>query len=115
MSSLTPPETLHKLEDYALPKTPYDTSKSHRFTKSPRRDIGFEASKKAHEPEPGKYSSSAQSTFKRYWQRASGKFFSSARDTAIDQAIKKSRILPGPGAYFKAKSQCKVPLGKFEY
>ena len=107
------------MDDYQLPSTQLYLTRNHKFPTSPRRDIQHEARKRAKEPAPTAYSEDPQTTYKRLWQRSQGKFLYGQRNTVIDQVMKSSKTLPGPGSYFKTKKGEKpatkgLALGKFE-
>ena len=87
------------IDGYSAPKTTQYLDRVHKFPVEKRPDAMSIASKRSLEPDPAKYSPDVQTSFKRNWLTARGKFLGGKKITIIDQIMKQSKILPGPGQY----------------
>lgn len=108
------------MDAYKLPSTVHEDSRKYVFPKSVRRDIQYEAAKRAGEPSPSKYTLTDAMNFKRNWDKANGKFLNGKKVTLIDEVMKRNKNSPGPSEYFKNAQMINgsklknMPLGKFE-
>lgn len=103
---------------YKVAKTKHYITKSYSFSPSKdssRSKIDKEQSKY---PDPAKYGETLEQTFKKHWRKASGQFPKSPKKSYLDEIIKSSKKIPGPGSYNKLPKNVipsrKSPLGKFE-
>ena len=102
IESLLPEAKQWGLEGYHVPrKTQLFTTREHKVPTAKLRSLFTEAEKKAKDPGPSNYSPTSEQLTKRYWLKTTGKFARGKRQTLIDDVIKRSPAVPGPGAYNK--------------
>jgi hypothetical protein len=93
------------IDGYIIPKTNLYLKKDHKFPKEKRTDAMTIAMKRSQEPDPSKYSPDFQTTLKTNWVKSYGKFLTAKKKTIIDDVMKQSKTLPGPGDYFKEEKK----------
>ncbi|CAG9322589.1 unnamed protein product [Blepharisma stoltei] len=106
------------VEGYQVPKkcAVYIT-KEIKVPNAKKRDMFYDISKKEKEPSPITYAPSNEQVLKRYWDKATGRFRKAQRKTVIDEVMKLSPRVPGPGTYHvtergqSEKPKYKIPLG----
>ena len=107
-----------KMEGYNPPKTAVPLSKEYKIPEDKSRDIFATITKRAKDPDPATYAADKDKVYKRYWEKATGKFKKCRRNTFTEETIKISSRLPGPGAYMptpKGEPPKKTStLGKFK-
>ncbi|CAG9322919.1 unnamed protein product [Blepharisma stoltei] len=112
------------IEGYRVPsENNLYLTREHAFPKSPRADSYAIAKKRATEPDPTKYTLEYKEASKMNWEKSNGKFLYSKRETVIDEVMRKSASMPGPGAFWPKPTSKKakkpemptghVALGKF--
>lgn len=105
------------VEGYEVPrKTALYITKEYKIANAKKRDMFYDIQKREKEPGPITYAPTKEQLTKRNWEKASGKFHKAQRKTIIDEVMKLSPRVPGPGAYgVKERGQSekpqKVPLG----
>jgi hypothetical protein len=113
---------VHKIGDlkgYQLPSTPQYSPRSFKFPSEKKKDMVYEVSKRAKDPDPTLYSPKAEEIQKKFWNPSNGKFLQNRRTTFTEEAIKISKKIPGPGDYMpipkgQSLSMPRALLGKFE-
>ena len=100
------------LQGYTVAKTHHYITKEFKVPTGKRKDMYYEAAKRAKDPPPSHYAESHQDTVKRYWTKSSGKFSPAKRRTMIDELAGRTKSVPGPGAYFKRDKGQKEDLTK---
>lgn len=104
---------------YAVPKT-YDYTYhdiEYQFPKEKRQDAMTFAAKRAKEPDPTKYAGDSEEQGKKSWKSIGALFSKAKKDSIIDDAMKLSAKVPGPGKYnteTKDSISKTASLGKFE-
>jgi hypothetical protein len=106
-----------EMEGYHAPKTAIPLSKEYKVPGDKNRDIFADITKRAKEPDPSTYAADNDKVYKRYWDKAAGKFHAGRRRTVTEDAIKISEKIPGPGTYMPTpKGEPKkttAKMGKF--
>jgi hypothetical protein len=87
------------MKGYNAPTTAVPLSKEYKIPLDKNRDIFADVNKKAKEPDATTYAADKDKIYKRYWEKAAGKFHKGRRHTFTEETIKISSKLPGPGAY----------------
>jgi hypothetical protein len=93
------------IEGYKPPKTCLFGSRDYTMAKSKRKnftEVFIELNKSS---EPAKYSDTIEASSAKYWLNNSGHFAKEKRETFTAYSMKKSRLIPGPGHYFKQNPQ----------
>ena len=108
------------LKGYQIPSTPQYSPRSFKFPTEKKKDMVYEVSKRAKDPDPTLYSPKAEDLQKKFWNPPDGKFFKNPRKTVTEEVMKNSKKIPGPGEYMqvpkgKSQSMPRALLGKFEY
>ena len=107
-----------EMKGYNPPKTAVPLSKEFKMPKEKNRDLFADINKRAKEPDAATYAADKYKIYKRYWDKATGKFHKCRRSTITEEAIKISAKIPGPGAYMptpKGKPEkTTAKMGKFE-
>ena len=107
------------MKGYNPPKTAVPISHEYKIPGDKDRDIFASITKRAKEPDPSTYAAGKDKVYKRYWDKATGKFKKGRRNTFTEETMKISAKIPGPGAYMptpRAGEAKKVTrLGKFKY
>lgn len=110
------------IEGYRVPsENNLYLNREHAFPRTARADAYETAKKSAKDPDPTKYHLSEKEYNKMFWEKSNGKFLYSKRETVVDEIMRKSASMPGPGAFWpkvtKKNSKPEVnghlPLGKF--
>lgn len=101
---------------YQVPKT-YDYTYhdiEHQFPKEKRTDAMMLAEKRSKEPDPSKYA--PETISKKSWKGPNALFSKSKKFSIIDEAMKLSARVPGPGKYIEEPKDLKktATMGKFE-
>ena len=106
------------LQGYTVAKTHHYIDREFKVPTGKKKDMYYEASKRAKDPAPSHYAESYKDTVSRYWAKSSGKFSPAKRRTMIDELTGRTKSVPGPGAYFKREKGAKedrtkaLPLGR---
>lgn len=104
---------------YKGPKT-YDytySSTEISFPKTKKSDLTLEASKRAKDPDPTTYAGDFDQNMKKSWKSIGARFSKAKKESLIDEVMKQSARVPGPGKYedIKIKTLLKTSsFGKFE-
>lgn len=106
------------MKGYTPPKTAVPISYEYKIPGDKDRDIFADITKRAKDPDPATYAADSEKIYKRYWDKATGKFHKCRRNTFTEETMKRSAKIPGPGAYMptpKGEPVKKVSrLGKFK-
>lgn len=103
------------IDGYKIPKkSQLLLIKESLIPKSKKHDMFYEASKRAKDPDPSKYSDTNEKTIKKYWSPSNGKFPKAAKKSYIDEAVKLSPRTPGPGTYYSLEKGKPEPVPKMK-
>ena len=100
------------IEGYQVPKkSQLLVIKESLFPKAKKIDMFQIASKRSKDPDPTKYSPTYDQTSARYWKPSNGKFPKAVKKSYIDEVIKLSPRIPGPGTYHaREKGKSETPF-----
>lgn len=107
------------LKGYRVPETVKYLQKSYKFPQEKKKDLMYQISKRAKEPDSTTYSPTNEKLKKSYWSPPNGRFLKDRRMTVTEEVMKQSSKLPGPSDYLqvakgKSSSVPRALLGKFE-
>ena len=108
------------LKGYKVPETVSFLQRSHKFPVEKKKDMIYQISKRAKDPDCTMYSPTNEKLQKTYWSPKNGRFTKDRRMTITEEVMKSSSKIPGPSDYQqvpkgKSSSLPRALLGKFEY
>lgn len=103
------------IQGYSPPKTQLANGMSIALQSAKKCDLFPAIGSKSRDPSPSHYADGPKKWLKSTWNKPTGKFLPTKRETMTERVIKASINTPGPGTYSPTTKKVSNKFGKFEY